>query len=106
MPDYKLNHLSSLPHESYHPLAPGIRCNLAQTATEVKGKSETKLHHVAGVMDHSMRVRGEKGPNFSQSFLRSENFWLQNRILMAETGPAPMPWFSRQIPNATPSRRL
>ncbi len=48
-----------------------------------------------------MRVRGEKGPNFSQSFLRSENFWLQNRILMAETGPAPMPWFSRQIPNAT-----
>ena len=46
MRDFKLNHLSSLLHESYYPCA-GIRFNLAQTATHIIGKSETKLHRVA-----------------------------------------------------------
>ena len=61
MPDYKLNHLSSLLYESYYSSRRG-RCNLAQTATEVKGKSETKLHRVARVMNHSMRARERATP--------------------------------------------
>jgi hypothetical protein len=63
MPDYKLNHLSSLLYESYYPRA-GVRFNLSQTATEIRGKSETKLHRVAGVIPCAS---GEKRLNFSGS---------------------------------------
>jgi len=63
MPDYKLNHLSSLLYESYYPRSM-IRVNLAQTATELEARGETKLHRVAGVMNHSMRVRGETRARF------------------------------------------
>jgi hypothetical protein len=58
MGDYKPNHPSILLYESYYPRAE-IRFNLAQTATEIRGKSETKLPPAAGVMNHSMRARGE-----------------------------------------------
>src|ERR1700745_3252688 len=47
MGDYKPNHPSILLYERAYPRAE-IRFNLAQTATEIRGKSETKLHPVAG----------------------------------------------------------